>query len=198
MQTKTDNHPASLKAKIALRENLLGAVGADKARVLDCFCGHGAMFRAVWHQAGLYMGCDSREWEPTDPPRFIADNRRLLRCLDLQQFNVFDLDAYGSPWEQLLILAARRRWKKGEPGALAITDGSSLKLRWGQIPAAMAAMAGTGGACAPATSGGDALMRIALSGFFRRAGIKPVRIWEARGQGSAQVVYTAISFVGGA
>lgn len=84
---KTDNHPAARAAKVDLRERVLAEVGAGRARVFDAFCGAGEMHEAVWSRASAYAGCDSRPWDPRDPPRFVADNRRLLRCLDLAQFS---------------------------------------------------------------------------------------------------------------
>ena len=133
---KVHNTPSATAAKVALRQHVLDRV--SPARVLDAFCGGGVMYGAVWRKAKAYVPCDSARWAPGDPVRFVCDNRRLLRCLDLGDFNVFDFDAFGSPWEQVLILAARRRWGTGEKGGLVLTDGSALKTRWGALPAALA------------------------------------------------------------
>lgn len=117
--------------------------------------------------------------------------------LDLGQFNVFDLDAFGSPWEQMVILAARRRWKKGEPGGLAITDGSTLKTRRGALPNAMRILCGMAEQkIAPTMAGSEELRRVAIAGFVRRAGVKVTKQWEAVGPPPARVYYAAICFEG--
>ncbi len=195
-KVKTDTHPASRAAKLDLRRRvLLELVG--EARVLDVFCGRGEMYQGAWRDAASYIGCDERAWERTDPPRFVADNRRVLRCVDLQAFNVFDLDAYGSPWEQMTILAARRTWAPGERGAVVLTDGSSLKLRWGGRPRAMAAMAGLDGTQGvPTTAGVPELIGLALAGWVKRSRVKVLRMWQAEGKPPACVLYTAVVFVG--
>jgi hypothetical protein len=193
--SKTDNNPAAKAAKLDLRKRVLSEV--RPASVLDLFCGTGEMYAGAWRNAESYAGCDERTWQVTDPPRFVADNLRLMRCLDLQSFNVFDFDAYGSPWSQIAILAALRRWGPGERGAIVLTDGSSLKLRWGAVPRSMATMAGLSGIQGvPSMSGVHELMGLALFGFVKRAKVNPVRMWQAEGRGRAQVVYLAMVFEG--
>jgi hypothetical protein len=189
---KTDNNPTAKKAKIEIRQRVLAQV--KPAKVLDLFCGRGEMYRAVWRNAASYTGCDERPWDwKLDPPRFVADNRRLLRCLDLAQFNIFDLDAYGSPWEQAEIILHRRKWEPGERGGIIVTDGSSLKLRWGQMPKALARIAGvTQGV--PTTASVADLQTRALTQWVKKAKVKVLCMWQAQAQ--AQVLYTGLVFEG--
>lgn len=195
--TKTDNHPAARAAKVELRRHVLDEIGASNAHVLDCFCGTGEMYRNVWNAAASYAGIDMRPWDPCHPPRFVANNLRVLRALNLHAFNVFDLDAYGSPWEQVLVLCARRKWAKGERGGLLLTDGSSLNLRWGGIPHAMAEIANLKGAKGvPSTAGVPELQGMALLGFVRRAAVQVKRIWQAEGRSNSNVIYTGLVFEG--
>src|SRR5665213_2025334 len=93
---KTDNNPQARRAKIAIRQNVLTAIGR-KAGVFDAFAGSGDMYSAVWKSAGYYVGCDLK---PQSDSRlmFCADNTRVLRAIDLSKFSIFDLDSYGSPW----------------------------------------------------------------------------------------------------
>lgn len=123
----TDNNVSAHRAKVQIRRAVLEHV--KPARVFDAFCGEGVMFREVWKDAAEYIGCDQRDWSPQETiRRFVADNQRVLRCIELDRFNIFDLDAFGSPWEQALIIAARRRWKAGERGGLVVTDGDLLRM----------------------------------------------------------------------
>lgn len=192
---KRENHPASLSAKVELRQRVLEAV--QPARVLDLFCGGRSLWRAVWQYAQEYVPCDVTPWTIAEASRFVCDNRRLLRCLDLTAFNVFDLDAFGSPWEQMMILAARRCWKADEVGAVVITDGSTLKTRFGELPGAMQVLCGFTGRRIPATlAASDDLRRLALAGFARRAGVRFVKQWEAIGPSPGKLYYAALVFTG--
>jgi hypothetical protein len=125
---KVDNTHRNMRAKVTIRRNVLESVGADRAVVFDAFAGSGVMWSEVWQEAADYVGCDER-WFQDSRCCYVADNRRVLRCADLARFNLFDLDAYGSPWEQAYILACRRPLAPGERIGLVITDGSWTKTR---------------------------------------------------------------------
>src|SRR5690242_9791645 len=101
------NTKSARSAKIEIRQRVLDAIGAETAAVFDAYGGAGELYRAVWSKAARYVGCD-QNWFRDERTMFVADNRRVMRAIDLGQFNVFDLDAFGSPYEQLTILAARR------------------------------------------------------------------------------------------
>lgn len=134
---KTNNHPKSAAMKIALRRHLLDSIPA--ARVFDAFAGSGKMYREVWREAAAYVGCDLK-WYRDERSVFVCKCERVMRAIDLADYNVFDLDAYGSPWLQVQILAARRRLAPGERIGLSLTDGAGLKLKLGQCPKALAAL----------------------------------------------------------
>jgi hypothetical protein len=196
------NAPAAVSAKVALRQRALEFVGGSgRALVFDAFAGRGEMWRAVWSQSAGYVGVD-KTWQSSDPGRrFVGDNRTVMRAIELGGFNVFDFDAFGSPWEQMVILAARRRWKRRERGAIVITDGASLKLRFGAAPAAMAQLCGIDGrSLPPKESTSDIIQKTALSAWCKKVGIKLVKMWRAEGNGSgkggARMIYTCIGIEG--
>lgn len=135
---KRDN--SARKTKTAIRTRVLEAIGAEKARVFDAFAGAGVAYYTVWKRAAAYVGCDLK-WYPDERQAYVADNRRILRMLDLGGFNIVDLDAFGSPWEQAYILSARRQLAPGETFGLVLTDGSGLKLKFGASPTALAMLA---------------------------------------------------------
>lgn len=196
---KTDNARGAHGAKLELRRNVLQAVRPSS--VFDAFCGTGEMWRGAWSKADRYIGCDERAWSTDDEvPRFVADNRLVLRSIDLRQFNVFDFDAYGSPWEQLLILAARRRWMRGELGGVVITDGSSMKVRYGGLPYAMAELIGRDARTPSGMGTADTAERFAIKAWCSRSKVKPLQQWQASGRGSGRggqrMTYTAIVFQG--
>lgn len=197
---KTDNGRGAVEAKIDLRRRVLAAV--SPARVFDAFCGDGNMWREVWHEAASYVGCDAkpfRTWEKHR--RFCCDNRLVLRSIDLGPFNVFDFDAYGAPWDQMAILATRRRWARGELGGVVLTDGSNQKLRYGELSRAMAQLSGMARKGLPRSEANlDAIQRNMLTAWAKRSNVELLRLFEARGRGSgrggAKMRYSAAIFRG--
>jgi hypothetical protein len=188
-----DNHPRSAGNKARLRELVLADV---EAPVFDAFAGSGEMFRRVWHKAPGYVGCDLR-WFAEDPREaFVADNRRVLRCIELSGFGIFDLDAYGSPWEQAAIIAARRPVKPGERIGFCLTEGSNMKLKMGDAPKALAMLCGMRPHAVGLASSHDELIAKAIRGLARRMRCDLVRVWRARGKSAALVVYVGLVFEG--
>lgn len=190
---KTDSHEAGLDAKIELRRRVLAHV--SPAHVFDAFCGLGEMRREAWSAAASWTGCDQRPWSPDQPARFIADNLDVMRAIDLSRFNVFDFDAYGSPWGQMLILAKLRRWAPGERGAVLVTDGSGASTQWGRTGATLGAVLG---ADRYESMRGKRLgaNRAAFAPWTAQAGVVMRERWEAARPGRTGVLYTALVFEG--
>lgn len=117
--SQRDHSNVNLKAELR-RQNL-----PDGARVLDLFCGLGEMYRLVYRASTmLYHGVDNRKIHDTDLCTLVNNNIYITRR-DMNQFNVFDLDDYGSPWKQLFLIMERYR----QPEAtFFITDGLILHL----------------------------------------------------------------------
>lgn len=193
---KTDNNPNGKNAKATLRENVLAAV--QPAHVFDVFCGiDGMMHAKVWHKAATYVGCDQR-WQLSDARRrYVGDSLRVLRCVDLQPHNVFDVDAYGDPWPVLYLLMHRRKWAAGELGAVCITDGSNLHTMFGTGSRAMSELTGLGARFAPTHSAAESIGRIAIKNWLERQNLKPLRLWEATAssnKGGSKMRYSAVVF----
>lgn len=92
--TKTDNHYTA--DKVALRIAMTQHIA--EPRVLDVFGGHGVVWAAVERITGKpirRIAVDMR-YDLTDP-HLHGDNRKVVKGLDLSQFDVVDLDAYGIP-----------------------------------------------------------------------------------------------------
>lgn len=191
---KIKNHAASKSAKVTIRQNVLAEIPRP-ARVFDAFAGTGEMHRAVWHDADAYTGCDL-EWARDGRMAYVADNRRVMRSADLQKFNIFDLDAFGSPWEQAAILAKRRVTGEGEAVGVILTDGSCLALKQGGIPGAMAMFAGLSGNLSGLARWQDDVEDRAISGFARAMKCKILRRWQAKGKTGAGVRYIGLVLAG--
>jgi hypothetical protein len=176
---KTDNHQAALPDKIALREEALAAVG--EARVLDLFAGKGVMHRAVWHRAADYLGNDSDMGKVLAHPApcHHAEAAILLRAIPLARWNVFDFDAYGSPWDEVTILAARRRLRPGERVAIVLTDGAPRRAMLGRTVRALAELAREDSDTVGAHRRWPMLVRQAMQEVARRMGGSLVALRQA-------------------
>lgn len=196
---KCHNRKHATNAKLEIRLNVLEYV--KPAHVLDCFCGPvGEMYSGAWVRAETYLGIDE-EWRIADSRRrMVCDNKLALRCLDLSRFNVFDLDAFGQPWEQCIILAHRRKWAPRERGAIVLTDGSGMKARFGVTWGAMTQLTGISGMIAPTEESSDRIHELCVSAMLDLMGVQQIKRWTAlskRGsKGSTAMRYTSIVFEG--
>lgn len=191
---KVTNHRHGKSAKVQIRQNVLDAVGRD-AQVFDAFAGSGEMHAEVWHKAAGYVGCDHK-WFRDERCAYVADNRRVLRSIDLTPFSIFDFDAFGSPWEQMLIVAARREVRAGERIGVVVTEGSMLKLKQGGMPRALGVAAGLTGQLSGLCRWRDEIIDRAIGGFAQRIGCAVDRRWQAAGKSAAQVLYIGLVMTG--
>lgn len=189
------NHARSKSAKVEMRRRVLAAIGADQARVFDAFAGTGEMYREVWRAASAYVGCDL-EWFRDARPAYVADNLRVMRALDLAEFNVFDLDAFGSPWEQALILAARRTVAPGERIGVVLTEGSGMNLKFGGMPHALAQLAGIRVKTGGMVRWQEELIDRAIAGLASRLNTTVEARWQAERTGGTTMRYCALVLVG--
>lgn len=113
---KTDVSDLSLK--VAVRQWVIDRI--RPASVLDLYCGrYGYMYQDVWYQASEYLGTDNNE--PHDLAHTLKMSaERAVQDMDLDTFNIYDVDPYNSPW----IVARRilRRRASGQFG-LVLTSG---------------------------------------------------------------------------
>lgn len=117
--------------KIDIRRRILAELSTPP-HVLECFAGEGKIYTACYQDMD-YLGLDRKKI--TDGRNMLnIDNLKFLRSADLSRFNVFDCDAYGSPWHQFLIILKRRRMASTEQLAIFLTDGLQFKAAMGDLP----------------------------------------------------------------
>jgi hypothetical protein len=88
-----------------------------EVNVLDCFAGKGTIWRAVQLVTGREINTLPIDTTNSDGFFYLpGDNRSFLSIIDLSRFNVVDLDAYGSPYDQLKIL-----FDRGYKGSVFVT-----------------------------------------------------------------------------
>lgn len=124
---KTNN--AKTSAKKELRQGVLSQM--KSAHVLEVFCGAGEMYNAVWSMAKSYVGIDKVKFFDCRNT-ICGDAMKVVSTMDLSGFNVFDIDAYGSPYDILCLILNRIQGEKQQYG-FCITDGVSMDLRLGRI-----------------------------------------------------------------
>jgi hypothetical protein len=187
---KVDNNPQAEAAKIAIRSNVLNHLGSE-ASVFDAFAGTGVMYRAVWHRAAHYVGCDQR-WVRDGRLAYVCDNRRVLRAIDLSKFSIFDFDAYGAPFEQAIIVADRRPVKAGELIGLTITDGAGAAFIGNVIPGSVALLAGLKPGMVGLLRRRDEVLDRVIAGLAKRMRCDVVKRWQAKGKTGASVRYIGL------
>lgn len=191
---KTDNNPQAFKAKVDIRKRVLAAI-AEPRGVFDGFAGSGEMYSAVWKDAEHYTGCDLKR-QTDGRTMFAADNRRVLRVIELAPFNVFDLDAYGSPWEQAIIIADRRRVAPGELLGLVLTEGAGLSYKANVMPIAIGELTGLRAGIVGLAKKQDAIIDRAIAGLARRMSCVVVNRWQAEGKTGASMRYIGLVLKG--
>lgn len=192
---KKRNHVQAKSAKIEMRRRVLDAIGRERANVFDAFAGTGVIYRALWHEAAGYTGCDL-DWFRDERLAYVGDNRRVMRSIDLMPFNIFDLDAFGSPWEQVLILIARRPIAPGERIGLLLTDGSGLQMKQGGISHALAQVAGLSGKLNGLHRWQNDVLDRAIAGMATRLNVDIEARWQAERKGGASMRYCALVLAG--
>ena len=103
-----------LSDKVALRCGHLP--DKDKIFVLDCFAGKETIWKGVRKLTGkniVTLPIDKRDDVGFHLP---GDNRSYLDTIDLERFDVIDLDAWGVPFDQMEIL-----FNRGYKGAVFVT-----------------------------------------------------------------------------
>lgn len=103
------------------------------------------------------------------------------------------MPAYGSPWHQALIIAARRPLKVGERIGFAITEGLGFQYEHNGVTGPVALLA----RLKPGVQVGlnrrqDTIIDRCLVGLAQRMGAKVVQQWRAEGRTGALVRYLGI------
>ena len=121
---KTDN--SYFKEKIQLR---LDCIKSDVS-VLDCFAGKGSLWTEIKKRSSYDIRITSIEKEKGKNKLALpGDNIKYLSILDLSEYDIIDLDAYGIPYAQLNIL-----FKREYKGIVIVT---AIQSMLGSLPNGM-------------------------------------------------------------
>lgn len=128
---KTNNARGTAKAEI--RESVFNLLDGER-NTLEVFCGAGEMYRSVWHKSDRYTGIDKQKYFD-ERHTVCGDALKALRLVEISKYNIFDIDAYGSPYEALqYILKFVGDHKKV---AFVLTDGTNIDLKMGRLSKGM-------------------------------------------------------------
>jgi hypothetical protein len=124
MNKKTDNH--YLLEKIDLRVEVLSKV--NNPSILECFGGKGLLWDSVRRKSKKEFNLLSIEKDPNKNKKahLTGDSYKFLINMDLSNFNIIDLDAYGIPFKYIDFIC-RSNFK----GYLIIT---SIQTGMGKLP----------------------------------------------------------------
>jgi hypothetical protein len=104
-QVMTEN--SHLRTKIRIRQDAINLIGKDSINVLDAYAGEGVVWNRIRKEMPeikiTTLGIEKRKY--LNPAVIMGDNRKVMKGLDLNEFDLIDLDAFGCPWEQLAICA---------------------------------------------------------------------------------------------
>lgn len=102
---KTDN--SHFAEKIDLR--LAFMPGKESIRVLDLFGGYGKIWDSVRAITGKNIDVDRIEKkDECGVSNMIGDNMKYLPVLDINKYDIIDIDAYGIPFEQIDNILGRK------------------------------------------------------------------------------------------
>ncbi len=114
---------SNINIKVGIRKAYL----PEKAKVLDLFCGYGEIYQRVYKgNVQAYLGIDHLKIHDPELCRLIK-NTVFVAHNDISEYNVFDLDDYGSPWMLLYLILKKRNLQ--DELTIFITDGLPLHLQ---------------------------------------------------------------------
>lgn len=100
--TKTNNDSALLESKIQLR--LQSLPDKQTVKILEAFGGEGVLWGIIKRRTGRDIKILSIDKEKYNRVQLQGDNLKFISSFNLQEFDIIDLDAWGSPFPQLEIV----------------------------------------------------------------------------------------------
>ena len=102
---KTDN--SFLPEKINLRIDCLKNINKKHIKILECFSGNGIIYSVIKKINNRINVTRIEKKNDAYGKYLCGDNIKYLKSLDLNDYDVIDLDAYGIPDKQLKIVLDR-------------------------------------------------------------------------------------------
>ena len=119
---KTDNHYT--KEKIQLRKDVISKV--ENSSILECFAGKGILYNELKNTCNINLISIEIEHNKYKSAHLTGDSFKYLKSLDLSNYNIIDLDAYGIPFKYIDYL-----FKSGFKGYVIVT---AIQTGMGKLP----------------------------------------------------------------
>ena len=114
-KVRTDN--SHLQEKIKLRIQSINDLNKKEINILECFAGDGIIWNEVKKCTNKKINILKIEKKYKRSIIYLkGENLKFLEKIDLQNFDIIDLDTYGSPFKQLEII-----FKKNYKGIVCVT-----------------------------------------------------------------------------
>ena len=102
-KVQTDN--SFLNEKVKLRLQSLESIDKEVVKILEAFSGDGLIWDKVKEESDKNLVILKMDKKKDKKGIYLkGDNTKFLKGFDLSDFDIIDLDAYGSPYKQLKIL----------------------------------------------------------------------------------------------
>ncbi len=125
-KTQTDN--SKLNEKVSLRLMTLNEITKEDIEVLEIFGGNGVCWRNVAKSTNKRIKTTRIDKKEGLSGEYIrGDNLKILPSLNLEKYDIIDVDAYGIPFEHLELLFQRKLKNK----VIIVTSIRSVK---GDLP----------------------------------------------------------------
>lgn len=103
---KTNNDAEMLQAKINLRIESIKHL--EQVNVLELFGGEGVLWSEVKKQTGKHIDILAIDKNKYKRLQLQGENTKFIDSIDLEIFDVIDIDAWGSPYKQLNMILKRK------------------------------------------------------------------------------------------
>ena len=102
---QTDNDSIGFSYKVGLRIETV----KQNQKILDCFSGHGHIWNEVSRQKECNLNITSIDSRNDKSSVYLkGDNIKFLKAMDLNKYDIIDLDSYGIPFQQLEIIFEKK------------------------------------------------------------------------------------------
>lgn len=104
---QTDN--SQLEEKILLRINSIEKIDKQEIKVLECYSGDGVIWDMVRQRTSKTIKVLRIDVKTDKVGIYLkGDNLKFIASMNLDHFDIIDLDAYGQPFEQLEIVFGKK------------------------------------------------------------------------------------------
>lgn len=153
------------------------------------------LWERAYDKTKNYLGLDKRQFDD-ERRTIVCDSARFLRHQDvrLAQWDLFDLDAFGSPLEHLAILGHRLRVEPGRRVGICLTDGTGFNSKMNGTPHGLLRYVGLNPHKGTRVQADyrEEVFGLAVTKAIRTARLTVIQGKESKKTGGSEMRYTAL------